>query len=105
MPPKGAPIPTLGFQARRDFLAPYIDLTYLWRCLRPKMIAIEALRATLPSAPLPRVIPPLVPITELMVGPSGHRLLNMRALEKLLIQVNRSGVTVLKSRVPYRSLN
>jgi hypothetical protein len=106
MPPLDVdvPQPTLGFQARRDFLAPYIDLTYLWQVLRLDMIAIPALHATLP-APLPAVSLPLVPITEVMIGPSGHQSLNVRAFTKLLIQTNRRTVTIPQSRIPYRSLS
>jgi DUF2971 family protein len=79
MPPQVGLQPQFGFQARRDFLAPYIDLTHLWHHLRPIMVAIPALRATLPTH-LPAVGLPLVPITEVMIGPSGHQTLNVRAL-------------------------
>jgi hypothetical protein len=103
MPPQGNPQPRLGFQARRDFLAPYIDLKYIWQHLQPTMVAIPALRATLPTQ-LPAVSLPLVPITEVMIVPSGHQSLNTRAITKLLIQANRPTVTIQQSRITYRSL-
>jgi hypothetical protein len=95
----------LSFRACRDFMAPYIDLTHLWRDLCPSMVAIPALRATLMTAPLPTVSPPLVPITEVMIGPSGHQLLNLRALTKLLTQTRLGAVTIRQSSIPYRSLS
>jgi len=104
MPPQVDLMPRLGFRARRDFLAPYIDLIHLWHDLRPAMVAIPSLRATLPPL-LPEVNPPLVPVIEMMVGPSGHQLLNVRAFSKLLVQENRTGVTILQSNIPYRSLS
>jgi hypothetical protein len=105
MPPQVDQRPRFGFQARRDFLTPYIDLAYLWNDFRPIMIAIPTLRATLPSI-LPAVnLPPLVPITEVMAGPSGHQLLNVRAFAKLLIQANRATVSLIQSNIPYRSLS
>jgi hypothetical protein len=103
MPPQVDIQPQLGFQARRDFMAPYTDLKCLWEHLRPTMIAIETLRATLPTH-LPTVSPPLVPITEVMIGPSGHQSLNVRAT-KLLIQATRVNVAIRKSSIPYRSLS
>jgi hypothetical protein len=104
MPPEVDVRPQFGFQARRDFLAPYIELTHLWNDLRPKLVGVAELRATLPSY-LPAVNLPLVPITEVMVGPSGHQWLNVRAFSKLLIQANRLAVALSKSSIPYRSLN
>jgi hypothetical protein len=95
--------PVLGFYPRRDFLAPYINLKHLWDDLRPKMIEVATLRATLPTM-LPSVKRPLVPLTKVMVGPSGHQLLNERAMSKLLAQTARATVPVLKSSIPYRSL-
>ena len=96
--------PQLGFQARRDFMAPYINLKGLWEDLRPTMIKIPALRATLPNH-LPQVsAPPLVPITEVMIGPSGHQSLNVRAT-KLLIQATGVKVAILTSNIPYRSFS
>lgn len=105
MPPQGGPTPKFNFQARRDFLTPSIDLTSLWHKLRPEMIAIKALRDALPTH-LPIVsLPPLVPIIDLMIGPSGHQALSARAFAKLLIQANRTSVGILQSAIPYRSLS
>ncbi len=50
MPPQQGPIPQFEFQARRDFLAPFVNLTHVWNDLRPDMVNIPALRATLPNA-------------------------------------------------------
>jgi hypothetical protein len=87
------------------FLAPYLDLTDLWDNLRPQMIAIDALRATL-GGHLPVVTPPpLVPIQEIMIGPSGHQGLNLKSFAKLLKQPNRTGVTIDRSQIPYRGLS
>jgi hypothetical protein len=104
MPPQVGVHPQLKFRALRDFLAPYIDLTHLWQDLRSTMVAISALRATLPTH-LPVVSLPLVPITEVMIGPSGHQSLNYRAITKLLIQANRPTVMIRQSSIPYRSLS
>lgn len=104
MPPQINLQMQFGFHARRDFLAPYIDLTHLWNDLRLTLVAVPALRATLPTH-LPIVNLPLVPISEMMVGPSGHQSLNVRAFSKLLIQVNRPAVPVRHSGIPYRSLS
>lgn len=104
MPPQVSPTPEFGFQTRRDFLAPFIDLTSLWHNLQPLMVGIDALRATLATY-LPTVSPPLVSITDLTIGPSGHQMLNVRAFAKLLIQANRSTVKIVRSAIPYRSLS
>jgi hypothetical protein len=103
MPPQLDPQPQLGFHPRRDFLAPYIDLSYLWNNLLPQMITIGALRATLKN-PMPMTLPPLILIREIMIGPSGHQDLNQRAFAKLLPQVNRAAVAIRRSEIPYRSL-
>lgn len=103
MPPLLDPTPTLRYHPRRDFLAPYFDLTYIWNKLVPQMLAIPELRSTLPTH-LPTVNLPLVPIKKMMIGPSGHQSLNVRAFNKLLAQSNRGGVTVQHSQIPYRSL-
>jgi hypothetical protein len=97
--------PKLRFHPRRDFLAPHIELAHLWYDLRPRMLAIPTLRATVRTQ-LPAVTaPPLIPITQLMIGPSGHQSLNVRAFTKLFIQAKRETVTILQSRIPYRSLS
>jgi hypothetical protein len=104
MPPQPQHL-RLGFQPRRDVLAPYIDFSHIWYDLQPVMVAIPALRATLPTH-LPTVrLPPLVPVTDVMIGPSGHQSLNRRAIAKLLIQANRGTVTIQQSQIPYRSLS
>jgi hypothetical protein len=105
MPPKLGPRPKLEFQARRDFLAPYLDLRYLWDELQPKMVAIPELVATLPSPRPDAGVPPLVHITHVMIGPSGHQSLNVRAIAKLLNQADRLAVTIQQSQIPYRSLS
>jgi hypothetical protein len=103
MPPALDPSPTLQFHPRRDFLAPFFDLSYIWHQLRPQMLAINELRATLPPR-LPTVNLPLIPIQEVMIGPSGHQALNLRAFKKLLAQSKRNGIAVNHSQIPYRSL-
>jgi hypothetical protein len=103
MPPAGGPPPKLGFQPRRDFLAPFISLEYIWRDLREKLIEIPALAETLPRPMTPFTWTKIIPITEVMVGPSGHQLLNKRSIAKLLAQANRP-VSVSASDIPYRSL-
>jgi hypothetical protein len=104
MPPVLNPPAQLGFHPRRDFLAPFFNLSYIWKDLRPRLAAIPQLLATLPQ-PLPLTsIPPLVPITKVMIGPSGHQDLNIRAIGKLLAQANRAQVTIERSEIPYRSL-
>ncbi len=105
MPPQDAPAPKLHFQSRRDFLGPYLELQHLWNDLRLKMIAIPALKATLPTPAVSAHVPPLIPISELMVGPSGHQVLNVRAFEKLRSQTGRSSVVIRSSEIPYRSLS
>ena len=106
MPPQIGPQPELCFHPRRDLLAPYIELKYIWDKLRPDMLKLPALDATLQSEALrPRAnVPPLVPITKVMVGPSVHQPLNQRAMAKLLRQANRPTVAILTSQIPYRSL-
>lgn len=86
MPPLLDPLPKLHFHPRRDFLAPYFDLSYVWEDLRPRLLAIPELQATLPSPQRSITVPPLLPIEGIMVGPSGHQDLNVRALGKLLTQ-------------------
>lgn len=103
MPPPLDPAPQLQFHPRRDFLAPYIDLQYLWNQLRPQMVAIKELRDALPTH-LPSMTLPLLSILEIMIGPSGHQTLNVRAFKKLLRQCNRASVMVERSQIPYRSL-
>jgi len=104
MPPAGV-VPRLGFHARRDFLAPYVTLNEIWFTLSPIMQNNPTLAASMPS-PLPAVhVPPLVPITKIMVGPSVHAPLTERAMRKLIAQTpTRGAITVSVSQIPYRSL-
>lgn len=103
MPPTGGPQLKLGFQPRRDFLAPFMTLKYIWDELRNELLKIPALAETLPRPMKPRTRTQLLPITEVMVGPSGHQLLNKRSIAKLLAQANRP-TNVSVSDIPYRSL-
>jgi hypothetical protein len=104
MPPRDGPQPQLKFHPRRDFLAPFLTMQYIWSSLRPQLASIPALR---PNPPLNRReepnANPLIPVTEVMVGPSGHQFLNLRAITKLLSQTGRA-LTPTASRIPYRSL-
>ena len=106
MPPQVGPQPRLGFHPRRDFLAPYIELAHIWTILRLEMLKVPELEATLGAETLRPCanVPPLVPITKVMIGPSGHQPLNLRAMAKLLRQANRHTVAILASEIPYRSL-
>jgi Protein of unknown function (DUF2971) len=106
MPPAIGTPPQLGFHPRRDFLAPFITLGHIWNDLRPAMLKIPDLDATLGPARLrPSAnVPPLVPVTKVMIGPSGHQSLNERSIAKLIVQANRPTVVILKSQIPYRSL-
>lgn len=106
MPPGMGITPQLSFHPRRDFLAPYVKLKHIWDDLRPAMLAVPDLEATLgPSGSRPVAhVPPLVNISTVMIGPSGHQTLNERSIGKLLIQTKRPTVTILKSQIPYRSL-
>lgn len=104
MPPPLGTQAALGFHPRRDFLAPYFDFSYIWQHLRPLLTAIPQLRATLPSRQPAASVPPLIQIKKVMVGPSGHQELNVRAIDKLLAQTGRPYVMVERSQIPYRSL-
>jgi hypothetical protein len=106
MPPAGV-TPELKFHPRRDFLAPFITLNHIWRVLQPQMLAVRELDEMLgPVDFRPAThVPPLIPITKIMVGPSGHQSLNKRSAEKLIAQIpHRAGVQILRSTIPYRSL-
>lgn len=105
MPPALQPAAMLKFHPRRDFLAPFFDLNYIWSTLRPQLVAIPQLAATLPTQPATPNVPPLVAIKKVMVGPSGHQGLNVRALNKLLAQTGRVNVPIKRSEIPYRSLD
>jgi hypothetical protein len=104
MPPSGVAY-ELGFHPRRDFLAPFITLNQIWYVLQPAMMAVPAIAALLGSLRATVHIPPLVPITNVMVGPSGHAALTERSMRKLVGQTpNRGGISVSVSAIPYRSL-
>jgi hypothetical protein len=101
MPPEDGPTPHFGFHPRRDFLVPYIDLCHIWYKMRPEFPDVDGLGFR-PSLRPPPHVPPLVPITKIMIGPSGHQPLNERAVGKLIKQGNRT-VEVRRSQIPYRS--
>jgi hypothetical protein len=104
MPPSGV-TPQLEFHSRRDFLAPFIKLHDLWFNLRPTMMTDPVLAGSLPRPPVAALVPPLVPVTRIMVGPSGHATLTRRAMLKLLAQTHAmAGIPVEISAIPYRSL-
>jgi hypothetical protein len=103
MPPAGVS-PMLNFHPRRDFLAPYLTLNNIWFTLQPAMIAIPALAALLNPIRATAHVRPLVPITQIMVGPSGHATLTQRAMQKLVAQVHRGAIPITISAIPYRSL-
>jgi hypothetical protein len=103
MPPQLQLQPQLEFHPRRDFLAPYFNLSYVWNALLPQMLTIGALRATLRN-PVTMAVPPLISIREIMIGPSGHQALNLKSFAKLLVQAGRASVSIKQSEIPYRSL-
>jgi len=103
MPPAVDPSPRLEFHPRRDFLAPFLRLQYIWNDLGPQLASNQNLR---PHPPLNVTRPtgkPLLPIEGVMVGPSGHQPLNLRAMTKLLKQTSWQ-VTPDTSDIPYRSI-
>jgi hypothetical protein len=103
-PPEAGIAARLDFHSRRDFLAPYIKLKHVYDDLRPEMMKIPELAATVPQAELcPTPPPKLVPIKKVMIGPSGHQSLNERAFVKAIRQAGRE-VEILGSQIPYRSL-
>jgi hypothetical protein len=105
MPLQDGPKPKLGFHPRRDFLAPFVTLKDLWNRLRLELIEIPGLE---PHPPLNVKLPtgiPLVLIQEVMVGPSGHQPLNVRAMVKVATQWRPSqNSPVDQSAIPYRSV-
>lgn len=101
MPPAVGPSPKLEFHPRRDFLAPFLRLKYIWNDLRPQLAQIPALRPR-PPIGLPTGAP-LLQITGVMVGPSVHQSLNLRAMTKLLAQSPRP-LAPTASDIPYRSI-
>jgi hypothetical protein len=103
MPPANGPQPALKFHPRRDFLAPFVELRYIWNTLRPELNAITAIRRTPPINVLEPTGAPLLPIEEVMVGPSGHQPLNIRAMTKLLNQTPWPLIPT-QSAIPYRAV-
>lgn len=93
-PPPPSPQPEYGFHPRRDFLAPYVTLNDLWTRL-PK-------RSIVPGHD--PVVQQLIPATGIMIGPSGHQPLNVRAIAKVLAQARRA-IQPTRSAIPYRSLS
>jgi hypothetical protein len=103
MPPVSGPLPILEFHPRRDFLGPFLRLQYIWHNLRLAFAQIPALR---PNPPLNVPLPagrPLLPITDVMVGPSGHQPLNLKAMKMLLAQTPWR-LAPSFSDIPYRGL-
>jgi hypothetical protein len=104
MPPANGPQPTLKFNPRRDFLAPFVELKYIWSTLRPELNKVEAIRREPPiNVPEPTG-KPLLPIDEVMVGPSIHQPLNVRAMTKLLNQTSWPLLAPTRSTIPYRAV-
>lgn len=103
MPPISGPPPTLEFNSRRDFLAPFLSLKYIWHTLRPDFEQIPALRLNPPMNVRLPPGQPLLPIVDVMVGPSGHQPLNLKAMKKLLAQTPWR-LAPSFSDIPYRSL-
>ena len=104
VPPRAGVSCVVDFHPRRDFLAPYIKLRDVWAQLRPEMMRIDELAATVPLARADAQEPPkLVPITKIMIGPSGDKSLNERAFAKAVKQAGRE-VEILTSKIPYRSV-
>jgi hypothetical protein len=103
MPPNDLTLAGLKFQARRDFLAPFLELQYLWKVVRPEMLDLLKDEQSPPvNVPVPSG-GPLIPATGLMIGPSGHQQLNVRAMVKAVAHSHRA-FTVDTSDTPYRSL-
>ena len=80
-----------------------MTLKYIWEDLRSELLKVSALAETLPKTTKTHTRTHLLPLTEVMVGPSGHQLLNKRAFATLLAQANRPK-NVSVSGIPYRSL-
>jgi hypothetical protein len=101
MPPAADLKLKLGFHTRRDFLAPFLTLKYIWNDLRPQLTKLITINPPLNvSEPTGE---PLLPIAEVMVGPSGNQPLNERAMTKLLAQTPWP-LEPKRSCIPYRSI-
>lgn len=95
----GAPLP-LKFHPRRDFLAPFLNLKELWNSATPIPMGTRGS----PPVNVPRPHGnPLIPITAITVGPSGHQDLNVRAMRKAVSHLSKT-IPVTASSIPYRSL-
>jgi len=104
MPPANGPQPTLKFHPRRDFLAPFVELRYIWNTLRPELNKVEAIRRKPPIGVAEPTGKPLLPIDEVMVGPSIHQSLNIPAMTKLLNQTAWPSLVPTRSTIPYRAV-
>jgi Protein of unknown function (DUF2971) len=101
MPPAADLKLKLEFHPRRDFLAPFLTLKYIWNDLRPQLTKIITINPPLNvSEPTGE---PLLPVAEVMVGPSGNQPLNERAMMKLLAQTPWP-LEPKRSCIPYRSI-
>lgn len=101
MPIKGTGRPHIQFHARRDFLAPFVNLRQLWVDVRP-LIAPEGRRFQAINVPMPSE-DNLLPIETVLIGPSLHQSLNVRAMNKVVEQ-SALPIVVEKSAIPYRSV-
>ena len=99
----GPTAPTVKFQPRRDFIAPFLEFRHLWNHIRPEMIKMIGSHYKPPiNVPEPDQNR-LIPATGLMIGPSIHQQLNTRAMTKAVAQSSRN-FSVDASVIPYRSL-
>jgi hypothetical protein len=99
VPRVGQALPVINFHPRRDFLAPYIDLKNLWTSTA--LASVQGQHSPPLNVPKPTGNP-LIPIAEVMVGPSAHQDLNVKSMKKVTSRF-RVGVTVGSSQIPYRS--
>jgi hypothetical protein len=95
--------PTVKFQPRRDFIAPFLEFRHLWNDIRPEMIKMIDSHFRPPINVQKPNKNRLIPATGLMVGPSTHQQLNIRAMTKAVAQSSRN-FSVDASAIPYRSL-
>lgn len=96
-----APANLINFHPRRDCLAPYIDLNALFAATPP--IPLGAPNSPPVNVPRPTGTP-LIPITAIMIGPSGSKDLNVRAMHKVVAKKPAPSVAISASGIPYRSL-
>jgi hypothetical protein len=100
VPRDDLPTPLIQFHPRRDFLAPYVDLKHLYTTT--SAAAAPGIHSPPVNVPQPKGNP-LIPVDAVMVGPSGHQGLNVRAMKKVVSRF-RPSLSVDFSRTPYRSL-